>query len=337
MLIQPLFHCFVSFDRFNNKYYLYISDYILTSEKLSNNFSSNKDFNGVLIVSSFFALWLSAQISPVIESNIAYIMILTVGILHGSNDIMLVNHSIKSKSNISSLTIFIIYVLMVGLVAVLFYFFPFLALSLFVIFSSYHFGEQHFISKSNAKNYLISLYFTSYGMLIFSMIFFSSPEQVIIIVNEITNVFITQDFLKTLLYSSLISTIILSFLMHYKKFIIFNFFEEIILIALLFVIFNIASLIAGFAIYFIIWHSIPSLRDQIIELHSEFNKKNLLKYLKNSALYWLISIVSLIVLYYLVNDDKLFISLFFSFLSAITFPHVLVMFNLFKNKSKDLS
>ena len=97
MLIQPLFHCFVSFDRFNNKYYLYISDYILTSEKLSNNFSSNKDFNGVLIVSSFFALWLSAQISPVIESNIAYIMILTVGILHGSNDIMLVNHSIKSK------------------------------------------------------------------------------------------------------------------------------------------------------------------------------------------------------------------------------------------------
>lgn len=124
MLIQHLFHCFVSFDRFNNKYYLYISDYILTSKKLSNNFSSNKDFNGVLIVSSFFALWLSAQISPVIESNIAYIMILTVGILHGSNDIMLVNHSIKSKSNISSLNIFIIYVLMVGLVAVLFYFFP---------------------------------------------------------------------------------------------------------------------------------------------------------------------------------------------------------------------
>jgi Brp/Blh family beta-carotene 15,15'-monooxygenase len=125
--------------------------------------------------------------------------------------------------------------------------------------------------------------------------------------------------------------------MHHKKFITFSFFEEIILIALLFVIFNIASLIAGFAIYFIIWHSIPSLRDQIIELHSEFNKKTLVLYLKNSALYWLISIISLFVLYYIVNDDKLFISLFFSFLSAITFPHVLVMFNLFKNKSKDLS
>ena len=304
---------------------------------MSNNISSNKDFNAVLIVSSFFALWLSAQISPVIESNIAYIMILTVGILHGSNDIMLINHTLKSNSNISSLTIFVIYVLMVSLVAVLFYFLPFLALSLFVIFSSYHFGEQHFISKSNAKNYLISFYYTSYGMLIFSMIFFSSPDEVIVIVNEITNVFITHQFLKILLYTSMIITIILSFFMYQKKFISFNFFEEIILVALLFVIFSIASLIAGFAIYFIIWHSIPSLRDQIIELHSEFNKKNLLLYLKNSALYWLISIISLFVLYYIVNDDKLFISLFFSFLSAITFPHVLVMFNLFKNKSNDLS
>ena len=304
---------------------------------MSNNISSNKDFNAVLIVSSFFALWLSAQISPVIESNIAYIMILTVGILHGSNDIMLINHTLKSNSNISSLTIFVVYVLMVSLVAVFFYFLPFLALSLFVIFSSYHFGEQHFISKSNAKNYLISFYYTSYGMLIFSMIFFSSPDEVIVIVNEITNVFITHQFLKILLYTSMIITIILSFFMYQKKFISFNFFEEIILVALLFVIFSIASLIAGFAIYFIIWHSIPSLRDQIIELHSEFNKKNLLLYLKNSALYWLISIVSLFVLYYIVNDDKLFISLFFSFLSAITFPHVLVMFNLFKNKSNDLS
>ncbi|MDA9849836.1 Brp/Blh family beta-carotene 15,15'-dioxygenase [Flavobacteriaceae bacterium] len=304
---------------------------------MSNNISSKKDFYSVLILSSFFSLWLSTQISAAIESNIAYIMILTVGILHGSNDIMLINHSLKSNTNISSFTIFIFYVLMVGLVAVLFYFTPFLALSLFVIFSSYHFGEQHFISKSNSKNSFLSLYYTSYGMLIFSMIFLNSPDEVIIIVNEITNVFVTQDFFKILFYSSVIVTVILSFFMHHKKFITFNFFEEIILIILLSVIFNTASLIAGFAIYFIIWHSIPSLRDQIIELHSEFNKKTLVLYLKNSALYWLISIVSLFILYYIVNDDILFISLFFSFLSAITFPHVLVMFNLFKNKSNDLS
>ena len=300
---------------------------------MSNNISSNKDFYGILIVSSFFSLWLSTQISAAIESNLAYIMILTVGILHGSNDIMLVNHSLKHNANISSFTIFVIYVLMVASVAILFYFIPFAALSLFVIFSSYHFGEQHFISKTKTTNSLLYFYYISYGMLIFSMIFSSNPDEVIVIVNEITNVFINREFINTILYTSLITTTLMSIVMHFKRLITFNFFEEIILIILLFIIFNIASLIAGFAIYFIIWHSIPSLRDQIVELHSDFNKNTILLYLKNSALYWLISIISLFILYYVVNDDKLFISLFFSFLSAITFPHVLVMFNLFRKKS----
>lgn len=312
---------------------------------MNKTISYNKEIYSFSILSSFFALWLSAQISPSIESNIAYIMILTVGILHGSNDIMLVNHSLRSNSNISSLSIFIIYVTMVASVAILFYFVPFVALSLFVIFSSYHFGEQHFISKTKTTNSLLYFYYISYGMLIFSMIFSSNPDEVIVIVNEITNVIVTHGFIKYLLYISFGSTLLLSFVVHnyYRYFgtgeknsntlISFKFFEEIILILLLFVIFNMASLIAGFAIYFIVWHSIPSLRDQIVELHTDFNKNTILLYLKNSALYWLISIVSLFVLYYVVNDDKLFISLFFSFLSAITFPHVLVMFNLFRKKS----
>lgn len=300
---------------------------------MNKTISYNKEIYSFSILSSFFALWLSAQISSSIESNIAYIMILTVGILHGSNDIMLVNHSLRSNSNISSFSIFVIYVTLVASVAILFYFVPFVALCLFVIFSSYHFGEQHFISKTKTTNSLLYFYYISYGMLIFSMIFSSNPDEVIVIVNEITNVFINREFINTILYTSLITTTLMSIVMHFKRLITFNFFEEIILIILLFIIFNIASLIAGFAIYFIIWHSIPSLRDQIVELHSDFNKNTILLYLKNSALYWLISIISLFILYYVVNDDKLFISLFFSFLSAITFPHVLVMFNLFRKKS----
>lgn len=300
---------------------------------MNKTISYNKEIYSFSILSSFFALWLSAQISSSIESNIAYIMILTVGILHGSNDIMLVNHSLRSNSNISSFSIFVIYVTLVASVAILFYFVPFVALCLFVIFSSYHFGEQHFISKTKTTNSLLYFYYISYGMLIFSMIFSSNPDEVIVIVNEITNVFINREFINTILYTSLITTTLMSIVMHFKRLITFNFFEEIILIILLFIIFNIASLIAGFAIYFIIWHSIPSLRDQIVELHSDFNKNTILLYLKNSTLYWLISIISLFILYYVVNDDKLFISLFFSFLSAITFPHVLVMFNLFRKKS----
>jgi uncharacterized membrane protein SpoIIM required for sporulation len=76
------------------------------------------------------------------------------------------------------------------------------------------------------------------------------------------------------------------------------------------------------------------LKDQIVVLHKEFNKQNVLLYLKNSFLYWLISITSLFGLYYFLDNDKLFISMFFSFLAAITFPHVIVMFNLFNKKTQ---
>ena len=49
-------------------------------------------------------------------------------------------------------------------------------------------------------------------------------------------------------------------------------------------------------------------------------------YFKKAFLYWLLSIVVLIITYYLfkANQDKL-ISIFFSFLASITFPHTFVV------------
>jgi len=286
------------------------------------------------ILSSFFALWISVQIEPEIESMIAYVMILSLGILHGSNDVMLVNHTLKSELNISTFKIFLSYILLVFFVAILFYFIPILALSLFVLFSAYHFGEQHFYFKSNSNSSLVYFYYLIYGMLIFSMLFFFNQQDVIDVVFEITDYLILNQYLIILFYFSVGLTILLTFYLGYKDILKLNYFHELILLIIMLLVFSNASLIAGFAIYFILWHSIPSLRDQIVVLHKEFNKQNVLLYLKNSFLYWLISITSLFGLYYFLDNDKLFISMFFSFLAAITFPHVIVMFNLFNKKSQ---
>jgi len=286
------------------------------------------------ILGSFFALWLSVQIEPAIESMIAYVMILSLGILHGSNDVMLVNHTLKSELNISTFTIFLSYILLVLFVAVLFYFIPILALSLFVLFSAYHFGEQHFHLKSNSNSSLVYFYYLIYGMLIFSMLFFFNQQDVINVVFEITDYRISNQFLIILFYFSVSLTVLLTLYLGLKDIFKLNYFHELVLLIIMLLVFSNASLIAGFAIYFILWHSIPSLKDQIVVLHKEFNKQNVLLYLKNSFLYWLISITSLFGLYYFLDNDKLFISMFFSFLAAITFPHVIVMFNLFNKKTQ---
>ena len=300
---------------------------------MKNNKPKFVELNSFSIFSTFFALWVCTFIlDDSLEEIIGYALILTVGILHGSNDIMLVNHTLRSKLKISNLIIFITYVIMVATAAVLFYFTPFFALSLFILFSAYHFGEQHFISKTNKYNNYVYLYYTIYGFLILTMIFFIKSREVIDIIFDITNFTLSDIMLEYSFYVFLVLTLILSPILSYKKLVSFNYFQEIILLIIMFVIFFSSTLISGFAIYFIIWHSIPSLKDQVVALHDRYNKDTLMLYLKNSALYWFVSIISLFLLYFIINDEKLFISLFFSFLAAITFPHVIVMFNLFKKK-----
>ena len=67
-------------------------------------------------------------------------------------------------------------------------------------------------------------------------------------------------------------------------------------------IFKVSSLIWGFAIYFILWHSIPSIINQVVYLKGEFNKKNFGSYIKTAFAYWLVSLIGIAVLYLLFKD-----------------------------------
>jgi Brp/Blh family beta-carotene 15,15'-monooxygenase len=104
------------------------------------------------------------------------------------------------------------------------------------------------------------------------------------------------------------------------------FFIELITIILMILLFNFTSLILAFGSYFVLWHSFPSMKDQIKYLYGSYNFKNILFYVKASLLYWIASILSLIfVKIYFTIPESFLIPLFFSFMAAITFPHVLVI------------
>ena len=109
-------------------------------------------------------------------------------------------------------------------------------------------------------------------------------------------------------------------------------FQELFLILLFALLFKMAALLWAFAIYFIVWHSVPSLIDQIRMLYGEANKINVIKYVKSSFMYWLISLIGLVLLYFATTYFKIsFITIFFAFLAAITVPHVIVMYFLNNN------
>jgi len=73
-----------------------------------------------------------------------------------------------------------------------------------------------------------------------------------------------------------------------------------------------------------LWHSIPSILDQTKFLWGDKTKKALLNYFKTAFVYWLISIVGLLVAYYYLTEN-LFSSVIFLVLFAVTAPHVWVM------------
>ena len=111
-----------------------------------------------------------------------------------------------------------------------------------------------------------------------------------------------------------------------------NLWIEFMIIVFLLIIFYQGSLLFGFGFYFIIWHSLPSLKSQIKFLYDGEVINPYIKYLKSGFIYWVFAIIGLVAFYFLgVLPKEQYVSVFFSFLAAITFPHVVVMGLMFKS------
>jgi beta-carotene 15,15'-dioxygenase len=281
--------------------------------------------NSVKILLTFFLLWLTTQFSLAVENFLAYFLILSVGILHGSNDLKLIQ-KITNTNQQNIRKILFAYASTTLVTLIIFIFFPKLALVFFVLFSSYHFGEQHLSEDIAKRTWSSFLLYTLYGAMIFFMIFYVHTSDVLQIIFDITSIRLYEDFFKYGLLFSVLATFLLSFVLIYNKYLKSNILQEVLYLILFYIIFKNSTLLWSFAIYFIIWHSIPSLKDQILMLYGEISKVSMLKYLKSSFIYWIISVLGICgLLLYTIDNENLFNLLFFAILASVTFPHVIVI------------
>jgi Brp/Blh family beta-carotene 15,15'-monooxygenase len=282
------------------------------------------NYQNFMVFFTFLLLWISIQFGKVVEDLIAYLLVITLGILHGANDLLIL--SIKDKKKKNLIKNLIIYLSIIILCVLIYLFSPYTAILLFVLLSSYHFGEEYFGQKINVNLLFNSLYFLGYGMFIFSLIFSQSITEVDIIMNELTGLTFTMIQIKnTLLISGVLLFAGSLYLVLTKRNETKMFLEEIFYLMLLFLVFKTSSLILGFAIYFIFWHSIPSMIHQIEFISGSLSKKNFFFYVKKALIYWVISIVGLLLLYQLVPQIELFATVVFVILFAVTAPHTWVM------------
>jgi len=287
-----------------------------------NSYYFNHISSLLIILGTIFCVILNYTVSEYYNDILSGFGILTFGIVHGANDLLLINKTTDTTKSI--FTQFFIYLTLVLLFFIFFYSIPSLALITFVMLSSYHFGEQQWTLFEKTNNNIIKILYFSYGLLIFSILFYFNFNEVSFIIKDITDQSFDLTFFKKLLIYSSLTTLIISI-------ILFKHLKNQLLIQLFLLIFFLITvyftdLLMSFAIYFVLWHSLPSILEQSKFLFGSSERTHLKIYLKKASLYWILSILGLTVTYYIFKDSQSqLLSIFFSFLAAITFPHTFVI------------
>ncbi|MDI1318058.1 Brp/Blh family beta-carotene 15,15'-dioxygenase [Flavobacterium sp.] len=287
------------------------------------------------IVASFSGLWITSFFAQNFQIILGFILIFSFGILHGANDLVLLKKIDVSKRSISFKKLITSYIVVVSASALLFIIIPWLALLLFILVSGYHFGEQHWQELENdTVKWIKPLFQFNYGIFILLLLFVFHIKEVEEIVFSIIRINI--DFIK-IAYLVLFfgCTLIMFFVYFIFKSVKFknSMIEELLYLVVFTILFKVGSLIWGFALYFIFWHSIPSLQDQIKFLYGKYSFQNFKLYFKSAFIYWITSLLGIVILYLIVKDETIFDALFFSFLAAITFPHAWVILKMFTKKT----
>lgn len=291
-------------------------------------------YSNISIVVSFFCLWLDSLFSNKIQIILGFALIFSFGILHGANDLLLIQNNKFKKITISFIKTLVVYILIVTASAVLFYLIPWFALLLFIIVSAFHFGEQQWKELINIYPTWIcnSIAFT-YGLFILLLLFIFHASEVENIIFEITKIRISPLYIL-LLFKIVGSAFFLIISYSYFKYskIRTKILTELFYLIVFTILFKSSSLIWGFSIYFIIWHSIPSILEQMKFLYGNYSFTHFKTYCKEASLYWIISILGIVILYYLFREKQIFNAIFFSFLAAITFPHAFVITKMYDKK-----
>ena len=279
------------------------------------------------LILTFFCLWLTGYLDASLEDGLAYFSILTIGLLHGSNDLNILSkyYGNQGKRNRFWKNLGLYVILLLGVLLV-FVSFPKWALPAFVLLSAYHFGEQHWKAQTQLQALPRSLLYLAYGGLVLFMIFYIKINTVLPLINDILQFAIAPQLVEYGFYAFAVLYVLLSALNSIKSRNARLFLKELFYLALLAIVIHQSSMLMGFALYFVLWHSLPSITDQVKYLYGEVSNHSFITYWKDSWFYWVISLIGLGIFYVAFRDRHEFLENFLiAFLAAVTFPHVLVM------------
>ena len=292
-------------------------------------------------VVNFFCILLFKFNNLNISSILCLLLILIIGVSHGSLD------HIKGKKllrlfNIKSTYIFyIMYILIAAIVILIWIILPSMTLIVFLMIASYHFGKEDTQFLINDRSYFTQiLYFFKGFLIILAPLYFHFQETIaifklLLIDNEAfyssLNFIETNNVIQIGIFFSTLSSIFL-FLKNFeiKKFVVFLDYFSILILN-----YYLSPLIA-FTVYFCFLHSIRHSISLAIDLDPNSLVNGFKLFVKKALpLTILTAIFSFIALYLLENSynlDSAILKIIFIGLASLTFPHILLEYFLEKNE-----
>lgn len=278
---------------------------------------------------------------PELQLNvIALILILALGIPHGAID----NQLYLEKSSISIKTFYSFYLGAIAANALIWIMFPHISFLLFIVISSYHFGQSQFCSLPVLNRKVKTLFYISWGTLILSiMIFFNIRElsKVILATDDLAGfdlIFRENIFLYVALISCFTFYSLFLYMVTQKRVTLEKFLIESIIILLVTVTSFLFPFLVSFMLFFIMIHSFKVIQEEFRYFFQKTDYDSIVNFLNKLLPLTLLSFAGIIIIVFGIESDIIHISyplVLLMLISSITLPHVVVMERFYAKRSAD--
>jgi beta-carotene 15,15'-dioxygenase len=267
--------------------------------------------------------------------NIQYILLggltLAIGLPHGATDFLLFQHLQGLKLDKKQvIKFFAVYLLAVFAYFICWIVLPIPSLILFLVISTYHFGQSNWqdLRFSKALSFLL---FMSWGAFVIGGAVLWHWDESKIVIGQLIGFVPDYPIEKmfAIQWSFLILNLfLLVFLFFTKKINQSYFLVECTKLALLSFLLYFSPLIVGFTIYFTLWHSLESLVNQLDFFRRQVPKFSIADYYRQAAPYTILAVLGLLGL--VLGQSFFFaessiISLYLILIACVTLPHIFLI------------